>query len=295
MKRLISLFLLLTLGLFVGCMKMDSKVPETPHVVVSIPPYISLVKEIVGNTMTVSSALNPSFDPHTAEATPHQMKMVQNADLFIGVGEGYEKKLFAALSEGSKKVRLLEMNEEIPLLSYSEDTHFVDTYQDVSLPFTASKDLHFWLGPKRLIIQVEVLIQALSELKPENSTLYSNKGHALIEKIKTLDARLQDKLRLYQKKAIIVSHASLGYFCYDYNLIQIAMECEEKSPRPQNISRAYDLARHSDVICVFTSPQFNNKGAEMVAHKLDFRIESFDPLAEDVLETIENIANDITK
>ncbi|QVL57541.1 MAG: zinc ABC transporter substrate-binding protein [Simkaniaceae bacterium] len=295
MKRLIPLFLLLILGLFVGCTKMGSGVSGTPHVVVSIPPYISLVKEIVGDTMTVNSALGPSFDPHTAEATPHQMKMVQNADLFIGVGEGYERKLLSALREGTKEVRILEMDEKIPLLSYSEDTNFVDACQDISLPLTASKDLHFWLGPKSLIIQVEVLIQALSELKPENSTLYSDNGHALIKKLKALDARLQDKLRLFQKKAIIVSHASLGYFCYDYNLIQIAVECEGKSPRPQDISRVFELAKHSEVVCVFTGPQFNNKGAEMVADKFNLRVESFDPLAEDVLATIQKIANDITK
>lgn len=112
MKRLIPLFLLLILGLFVGCTKMGSGVSGTPHVVVSIPPYISLVKEIVGDTMTVNSALGPSFDPHTAEATPHQMKMVQNADLFIGVGEGYERKLLSALREGTKEVRILEMDEK---------------------------------------------------------------------------------------------------------------------------------------------------------------------------------------
>ncbi|MCP5504966.1 MAG: zinc ABC transporter substrate-binding protein [Chlamydiales bacterium] len=293
MKRLIPLLLLVTLGLFVSCARMSMRVSGTPTVVVSIPPYISLVKAIVGDTMTVHSVLGVNFDPHTAEATPQQMQMVQNADLFIGVGEGYERKLLTALTEAKKTVHILQLNEKIPLLAYSEDTNYVDPCKDTSPPLTASKDLHFWLGPKRLIIQVEVLIQALTELKPENSEIYVENGNALIEKIKDLDTRLEEKLRLYQKKSIVISHASLGYFCYDYNLIQIAVECEGKSPRPQHISRIYDLVRHSDVICVFTSPQFDNKGAEMVANEFNLRVESFDPLAEDVLATIEKIGNDI--
>lgn len=292
MKRLLAVLIAIFLG---GCTVGETPVKGTPDVVVSIPPYISLVKAIVEDTMTVESALGPGFDPHTAEATPSQMRMVQNADLFIGVGEGYERKLLAAISEGTKDVRILEMDERIPLLSYSQDTNFVDACRDINLPLIGSKDLHFWLGPKRLIPQIEVLVDALSQLKPENQSMYEENGEALIKKIRELDRRLQEKLRLFQKRAIIVSHAALGYFCYDYNLIQIAVECEGKSPLPQNISRVFDLARNSNVICVFTAPQFNNKGAELVAKELNLRLASFDPLAENVLQTIEEIGNAITQ
>ena len=295
MKRLISLFLLLALGVFVSCARMAPKVTGTPDVAVSIPPYVSLVKAIAGDTVTVHSVMGENFCPHTAEATPGQMQMIQNADLFIGVGEGYEKKLLTALTEAKKTVRVLHLNEKIPLLDYAEDTDHVDPCKGTSTHIHTSDDLHFWLGPKSLIIQAEVLIQALSELSPENSKLYHENGATLIQRIKDLDSQLEEKLHPYQKKSIVVSHASLGYFCHDYNLVQIAIECEGKNPRPQNISRIYDHVRHSEVICVFTSPQFNNKGAEMVAKELNLRVESYDPLAEDVLATIEKLGNDITK
>ncbi|MDJ0652180.1 MAG: zinc ABC transporter substrate-binding protein [Simkaniaceae bacterium] len=270
---------------------MTPKVTGTPSVAVSIPPYVSLVKAIAGDTMTVHSILGGNFCPHTAEATPGHMQMIQNTDLLIVVGEGYEKKLLTTLTEAKKTVRILRMNEKIPLLSYAKDTDHVDP----SAPIDISKDLHFWLGPKSLIIQTEVLIQALSELSPENHKLYHENGADLIEKIKALDTQLEGKLRPYQKKSLVLSHASLGYFCHDYNLVQIAIECEGKNPRPKHISRIYDHVRHSKAICVFTSPQFNNKGAEMVANALNLRIESYDPLAEDILGTIEKLGNDITK
>ncbi len=295
MKRLISIILLTPLLLLINCSRGEALIKGTPQVVVSIPPYVYLVKEIVGDTMAVDSALYPNFDPHTAEATPSQMKLVQDADLFIGVGEGYERNLLRAIREGTKEVRILEMDEKIPLLSYSEDTNFIDACEDIHIPFSGSKDLHFWMGPKRLILQVEVLVEALVELKPHNSQIYQDNGETLIEKIKALDLKLEENLRLFQKKALLVSHASLGYFCYDYNIIQIAVECEGKSPLPQDLTRVLDLAENSDVICAFTGPQFNNKGVEMIAEKLKIRLESFDPLGEDILATLEKIGNDITK
>lgn len=292
MKRLIAIVMVIFLT---GCSMGETPVKEASDVVVSIPPYVSLVKAIVANTLTVESALGTNFDPHTAEATPSQMRTVQNATLFIGVGEGYEQKLLSAIREGTKEVKILEMDEHIPLLSYGKDTHFVDPCRDTSLPHSGSKDLHFWLGPKSLVPQVEVLVDALSKLRPQHQSLYEENGRALIQKIQALDRHLQEKLSPFQKRAIIVSHPALGYFCHDYDLVQIAVECEGKSPLPQRVSRIFDLARNSDVICVFTAPQFDNKGAELVAKKLNLRVASFDPLAENLLETIEEIGKAIAQ
>ena len=74
MKRLIPLFLLLALGVFVSCARMAPKVTGTPDVVVSIPPYVSLVKAIAGDTVTVHSVMGGNFCPDTAEATPGKCK-----------------------------------------------------------------------------------------------------------------------------------------------------------------------------------------------------------------------------
>ncbi len=295
MKRLISIFLLTALAISVSCARDPSPPKGKPLVVVSIPPYAYLVKEIVGETMIVNVALKANFDPHTTEATPTQMRWVQNADLFIGVGEGYERKLLGAIREGSKEVRVLEMDEKLPLLSYSQDAKFIDVCRGIDLDLTGFKDLHFWLGPKILPMQVKILIEALTALTPQNGDLYRKNGEALIQKIQALDAKLEKDLHPYQKRAIIVSHPALGYFCYDYNITQISVECEGKSPLPQNITHVLDLARNSDVICVFTGPQFHNKGAEIIAERLNLRVESFDPLAEDILTTLEKVGNAITK
>ena len=82
------------------------------------------------------------------------------------------------------------MDERIPLLSSSQDTNFVDACRDITLPLSGSKDLHIWLGPKRLIPQVQVMLDVLSKIKPHNQSIYEQNGEALIEKIKDLDRRL---------------------------------------------------------------------------------------------------------
>lgn len=295
MKRFVHFFLFAFIALACSCQTKSEKVPGKPFVVTSIPPYAGLVREIVGDTMVVVAALSGSFDPHTSEPTPSQMKTVQDSDLFIGVGEGYEKKLLGAIREGKKQIPILEINEKIPLLSYSEDTSFINAcaHNHNHDHSNHSKDLHFWLSTKSLALQVNVILEPLVDLLPENKALYEKNAAELLKRIEALDQTLEPKLKEYEGRSIIVSHAALGYFCDDFHLVQISIECEGKSPLPHTLTHILEEAEKSNAICVFTAPQFDNRGAELVAEKLNLRIESFDYLSEDVLQTIEHIADAI--
>lgn len=279
----------------VGCQVKLKPVPgQKPIVLVSIPPYISVVQALAGDTVEVRSAVSAGFDPHTSEITPSQAQMIQNCDMWIGIGEPYEKKLLASLREAKREVRVVQLNELIHLLSYSSDVNFVDACTDSNLPDRSAADHHFWLSPTSLIDQADRISEALSLMNPQHVALYRNNLSSYHDKLIALDKKLRKMLRPYHKKGIIVSHPFLGYFCHDYGLHQIAIECEGKSPRPQTLSRVLTLAKNYDVQCVFTSPQFNNKGALLVAEKMHYQTYEIDPLQIDPLATISQVANDIT-
>ena len=105
----------------------------------------------------------------------------------------------------------------------------------------------------------------------------------------------EEKLAPFKGKTIIISHAALGYLCHDYTLVQLPIEFEGKSPAPKDIDTLLTSAKNADVQCVFTLPNHNNKGAELIAKELNLLTYSFDPLAEDLLKTLEEIVTDIIK
>ena len=296
MKRVLLTCIIFIGMITIGCQKpVSTGSKEKPLVIVSVSPYVSIVQAIAGDSVIVKPAIQPNFDPHTMEVTPSQRALIQQADLFIAIGETFEHKLLSALREHNKGLHILQLNEKIPTLHYSGKTYFIDACKDEQLHNKDSQDVHFWLSLKLLPIQAIVIADALSQINPDQEHLYSDQADAYINKVKKLDAQIQNMLHAYQGKALLVPHAALGYFCADYNLVQIAVECEGKSPLPNDISRILDLAKHSNVVCGFTFPQFNNKGVELIAKKLNIRTSSFDPLGEDVLESIEQIATNITK
>ena len=279
-----------------GCYtKFKGKEGRKPVVLVSVPPYVSIVQAIAGDTVEVHSVVSPGFDSHTNEITPSQAQMIQTCDLWIGIGESYEKRLLASLREAKREVRVLQLNETVNLLSFADDVNFVDACADINLPDRSARDLHFWMSPLRLIYQAQHIDEALSAMIPENSSQYDQNLSQYISKVKAVDVKISEQLSPYRKKGVIVSHPFLGYLCYDYNMYQIAVECEGKSLRAESVNRVLSLAKNYEVECVFTSPQYNNKGALLVAEKLNLKTYEVDPLEKDPLDIIQKVVNDITE
>ena len=276
-----------------SCEKKTKKKENTiPTVAVSIPPYISIVKAIAGDAFIIHSAIPVGYNPHTSEITVKQIKALENADLFIGIGEPFEKKMIKAKEGTRKKFTLLELNKKLPLLPLSQDAHS----KGCCHYHTSSKealDHHFWLSPHLLKLQAALIANALTELIPEKKALFSKNLALYLNKLDALNLKIATLLAPVQGKAILTSHAALGYFCHDYHLIQLTVESEGKSPLPQSVNHVIEEAKRIGTECAFIFPGHDNKGTLLIADKLDLKVYEIDPLAENVLKTIETIATDI--
>ena len=182
MKRLLSILFLI--ALCAACQKNHLQRTVKPRVVTSIPPYVYLVKEIVGDTMVVSCALGANFNLHTSELTPKQLKTTKGSALFVGVGEAYENRLISAVNQGKNQTTYLQLHKEVPLIDFAESTIFMDACRSEHSHTHHSKDLHIWLAPQSLINQIPVLVRYLGLIAPENEVLYKRNGELLIEKIR---------------------------------------------------------------------------------------------------------------
>lgn len=277
----------------IGCQpkKKDTK-NSVPLVIVSIPPYIHLVQKIAGDTVKVASAIPPGYNPHITEITPREVQLLQDADLWIGVGAAFETPLLRSLKDSDKTTYMLQINEVIPLLSPSKDTHDIGSCKHHS---HEGEDLHFWMSPKRLKVQADFIARALVRVSPENADLYTVNLQKLFLELDTLDKEITSLLEPFKKKAILVSHAAFGYFCYDYDLVQLAVECEGKSPLPKDLDRVINSAKNYDIQCAFILPQFDNRGALLIADQLHLDVYTIDDLSENIFENLEKIALLIAK
>jgi len=94
-------------------------------------------------------------------------------------------------------------------------------------------------------------------------------------------------------RAVLVSHPAFGYLCNDYHLTQISIEHEGKDPLPQNIAQTLKMAKEHRVKNVLIQPQYNNKGAEMIAEMLKLPVFMLDPYSSDYIANLRHIAASI--
>jgi len=284
------LLFLLFLPLFFSCTKKEPPSEGKLSVLVTIAPYAYFVERIAGETIAVQTLIPPSMNIHTYEPTPKLVEMSTQAKVWFRIDEPFEKKIVQALLEKNPQQKIVNLQEGLPLLS-SEDAVELGSCEAYA---HGGEDLHTWLSPKLALRQAKVISETLIALFPENKELYQKNFNDLALDMKKLDRNLDTLVTPYKGDALLVSHPALGYFCHDYGLFQLSVECEGKEPRPKDVERILMQAKKYTVRCVFLQRGFNNRGAILIGKKLQLPIYQIDPYAKDYLKNMREIAKYIS-
>lgn len=290
-KMLKRIFLIFFLCL-AGCQSAPP-LGTKPLVLVTIPPYAFLVNKISGGRLKARSIIPPATNLHIYEPTPREVAKMGKARLWIQIGEPFEKRINPALAEKNPNLKVLSLWEKTPLLSEMDATKLGPCGATSHLH--EGKDLHFWMSPKIFLSQARLITKTLADLFPENGDFFHQNFQELENELENLDGDLENMLAPFKRDALLVSHPSFGYFCNDYDLIQLAVECEGKDPRPRDIETLLANAKKYQIRAVFTQAGFNNKGTEMIAKRLGLKTHQVDPFAYNYINNMLKIAKIISE
>ncbi|MBM3192019.1 MAG: hypothetical protein FJZ63_05150 [Chlamydiae bacterium] len=278
---------------FVACTSSSVPKPKTglPLVLVGLSPYNTFVQEIAGDTVAVAVAVPPNYNAHVFEPTPQHLAHFHEAVIWFGIGEPFESLLLKALKQYNPELVTVDLSHNLPL--HHESTACLAPHSHTTFSQDETVDRHFWTSPHIAQMQAEVIAETLIRAFPENAALYKKNLENLTKKFEALDNTLRHTLAPFKGNSIIISHPSLGYFCADYDLIQIALECEGKTPLPANLAGVFAIAKSNKPLCVFTLEQFDNKGALLIAKELQIPSYPINPNLPNYFENFTNIASQI--
>lgn len=262
------------LSLFLFC----SFKNEQPTILVTIAPYALFAERIAGATIQIETLVPPGINMHIYEPTPKVVQASSKAKIWFRIDEPFERKIVRALKEINPQLVLVNLQEGLPLIQ-SEHTC---THHD-------SRDLHTWVSPKLARQQAKVIYEVLRKNFPENADVYTKNYALLDDDFQALDENLHEMLKPYAGEAVLTSHPALGYFCKEYDLVQLSVECEGKEPKPKDIERIMKEAKESKVRAVFLQEGYDNRGAVLIAKKLKLPIYRIDPYARDYFNTLTQI------
>lgn len=281
----LSLCLILLCAL-TGC-EPSAPPKEKPTVLVTLAPYAHVVKRLAGDLVFVETLIPEGANPHLYEAPPQAVKQHQNADLWIYLGEGFDRKMLQFLQQTQHSISTLDVAEGLDLIPGPGGCH--------CCPSQEGRDLHIWLSPQLMQLQAKQIAKALAQILPGQEGIIEEGLHGLLLELEALHTSLAEILREKKGDVVMVSHPALGYFCREFGLEQLSIEIEGKDPKPRQIAEVLALAKKRNVHTIFTEPQHSSKGAQILALELGVPTEQIDPYAENYPDMLYKLAQVIAQ
>jgi len=257
-------------------------------VFVTILPQKYFVEQIGGGLVKVSVLVQSGKGAETYEPTPRQMTEFSQAKLYFSIGMPFEEVWLPKLKANNPQMRFINARENLTLRTLETLHHHAD--HDHGL-----YDPHIWLNPAFVEIMAKQIQTNLSNLNPENSQQYQINTDKFIQKLKQLDQNIRVLFKDLKNRKFMVFHPAWGYFADAYQLQQIPIEMEGKEPSSKTLGLLIEKAKQEKISVIFVQQQINRRPAESIAKAVNAQVIPVDPLAENYIENLFQVAQTFAK
>ncbi|MBU1669115.1 zinc ABC transporter substrate-binding protein [bacterium] len=264
------------------------------NIIVSILPQKIFVDMIGGEKVHTSVMVQAGASPHNYEPKPSQMLEITKAKLYFSIGVEFEKVWLKKFQNQNKNLIISDISHDINksiMQRHHHDEHKAHHEKDVT-----NKDPHIWVDPINVKQIAENIYETLVSIDANNSNYYKANLTAYLKELETLDNDIKTILKDTPKdSAFMVFHPAWGYFAKRYELKQLPVEVEGKSPKMKTLVKIMQEAKEEKVQAIFTQPEFSDKAAQLIAKNLNIQVIKASPLAHNWAENLKNLAKAIAQ
>lgn len=235
------------------------------RVVTTIYPIYDFVQNIAGERAEIINLVPAGIEPHDFELSTGDMRLLEQAEMFVYNGAGMEHfvgKTLEALS-----------NEELAVIEAAADITPLQAED-------GEADPHTWLSVPNAIKEAERIKDAFVELDGESAEFYEANFTVYKEKLEILDKEYREELDKLPGDTIVVAHEAFGYLCSEYGLKQEAVEglMPDSEPEPAKMKEIIDFCRDNHVRVIFFEELNGSKVAEAIARETGAEIMVLNPI-----------------
>lgn len=251
-------------------------------VIVSIPPQKQFVERIGGEHVEVRVMLPPGQSPETYSPSPRLLADLSRAQLYFETGVPFENRWRDAIRSVNPSISIIECCND-----HADDIAHAAA-QD-------HQDLHIWSSPAEVRDLVREIRDQLVRLDPAHANEYEENYRRYAGELDELDRAIRAQLADRRTDYFMTSHAAWGYFADEYGLTQVALENNGREGGPRTLARMVRIARQEGIQTLFVVAQFRTPFAASLARELGAATIELDPLAEDYLGNMRQVADSISK
>lgn len=263
-------FMVLLIFLLNACSTNENK--TKPVISVSILPQKYFVEKIAGDNFEINVLIPPGASPATYDPTPVQIVELANSKIYFKIGHiEFEKNWLDKISDEYPQLNVVDCSTGIELM----ENQYYDNDHGHQHGFI---EPHTWMSPKNVRSIANIIYEALVALNYDQKSYYLKNFNQFISEIDSLDKELSLQLNEIKCRDFIIYHPALTYFAEAYNLNQVSIETEGKSPSAFHIKEIIDLAKSRNIKIVFIQKQFDEERAKTIAIEIGGEVRPIDPL-----------------
>ncbi|MDE5055411.1 zinc ABC transporter substrate-binding protein [Niallia taxi] len=253
---------------------------ESLKIMTSFYPLYDFTTKIAGDRAKVINLVQPGIEPHDYEPSPKDLANLNEVDLFIYNGAGYESWVTDTIkSIDTKDKKIINSSEYVDLLTLretGESTEPVDKEGQEDKTY----DPHFWLDPIRAKQIAEVIKEELIKLDPDGKIVYEENFNKIAVNFDELNSEYTEALSNPSRKEVIVSHNAFGYLTNRYGLEQIAITGISPSdePSPKKLKELISFANERQINYILFETLVSPKVAETVKDTIGAKSLTLNPI-----------------
>ena len=184
------------------------------QVISSFYPLHEFAQHVGGDTVDATLLVPIGVEPHDWEPTIKDVQKMQQSDLIIINGIGFEDWV-DSLEENNFQGEIVDTSNNISIKSSIEEHEEEHEEEHIG----SNGDPHIWLNPVYAKIQVQNIATAFSNSDPANQQYYQSNAASYIEELNSLDLKIRSELSQCNNN-FIAFHDAFSYFANEYDLVQ---------------------------------------------------------------------------
>jgi zinc transport system substrate-binding protein len=242
------------------------------RVVAAFYPLAEAATQIGGRQVQVTNLTSPGAEPHDLEPTTRQVDAIEDADLVIEMGRGFQP----GVEDAARR-----RGDDAPTLRILDALHLpAGTVGSEEHP-GEGLDPHVWLDPVEMRAIVASVTDGITTALPaERRQAVRNRARRYDAELAALAGRYQRGLERCRSNTIVTSHAAFGWLARRYHLEQEAITglSPEQEPNPKRLAQLARLVETKHVTTIFTETLLSPKVADTLARETGTTTAVLDPL-----------------
>jgi zinc transport system substrate-binding protein len=256
----------LVLGLMLSCLQADLAQARL-RVGVTLHPYYSFVKNIVGDKADVVPIIPGEVNPHGYEPQAEDIKRALDVDVIVVNGIGHDEFIFKIIEASGRK-------EKLPLIYANASVALIPIGGDQGGEKIVNP--HTFISTNAAIQQVYEIARRLGEIEPAQAEFYRRNGRDYATKIRQLRAQFMQQIAAHAKDDFRAAtmHAGYDYLFQEFGL-RISAVVEPRhgvAPTAKQLAQTKADIKSANVSVIFAEQYFGGNLAETVQRETGVRV-----------------------